>query len=546
VLSSELSFTLDQKRYWTIHRMDNQGQACLVALELLPYCSISYGVTPEHRIAKLTSILDVAKAMAIEHELDPLLRLVVREATKVVDAEGASLFITDHGLGQIRLRVASGMEEVQEIVLPLGVGIAGHVASSGQIINIPDAYADDRFYRDVDRRTGRRTRNLLCVPMRSPRNEVVGVIQALNKRAGAFSDEDEELLLALAGQAAAALTNARLYEEIQRLFDGFVQASVAAIESRDPCTAGHSERVARLCLCLLDALERAGRPPWAGLRFSADQRMELRYAALLHDFGKVGVHERVLLKADKLYPEELERIVARVAYAKKSLEAQSLRRRIDLLLRHAEADALEAEEQRLAAEHAAMDQALELVRACNRPSVLPEGCSERLAGLAHLTCPGPDGVPLPLLTTAEVACLSIPRGSLSPEEIREIRSHVTHTQRFLSLIPWTRGLRRVPAIAAGHHEKLDGSGYPAGLSGEQVGLEARIMAIADIYDALTAADRPYKKAVPHPAALRILREEVRRGQLDPELFRLFEEEEVPAAAFGRDALLHGSKSWPMR
>jgi len=482
----------------------------------------------DRRVEKLSSILEVAKAMIAERDLDALLRIIVDEAAAVVDADRCTLFLVDRDRGVIWSKVAQGMHGGEGIRVPIGTGVAGSVAATGEAINLPDAYADPRFHREVDQATGYRTRAMLCVPMRNTRGEVVGVLQALNKQDGPFTDEDVELLLVLGGQAAGAIENALLHDEIHRLFEGFVKASVVAIESRDPSTAGHSERVAHLTLGLADAVEQGARGPWAGVRFSGDQRMEIRYAALLHDFGKVGVRENVLVKAEKLHPEEQRTLEQRMAYARKSLEAASLERRLDLLVRGAPREALAREEQALAVRLAALDDAWEFILRCNKPTVLPAGGFDRLAEIARITFPGVAGKPEPLLTPHEVRVLSIPKGSLSPEERAEIESHVAHTFRFLSQIPWTRNLRGVPHIAGAHHEKLDGSGYPRGLRPEEIGVESRMMAIADIYDALTASDRPYKKAVPHELALRILGDEVKDGKLDPHLYELFVEAEVAA------------------
>jgi len=414
---------------------------------------------------------------------------------------------------------------------PLGVGIAGTVAQTGNAINLPDAYGDPRFNRAVDLSTGYRTTSLLCVPMFNATGDVVGVIQALNKRGGVFGEDDEELLLALGGQAASAVENALLHEEIQRLFEGFVKASVVAIESRDPTTAGHSERVARLTLGLAAAVEQDDKGAYAGIHFTPEQRMEIRYAALLHDFGKVGVREHVLVKANKFHPHELAMVEARFDYARRSLEAESLKRQRDRIIAgESPGKVLLEEEGVLEARLREIDAALELVRRCNKPTVLPAGISGPLAELARVGFPGPDGTRHTLLSETEVDLLSIPKGSLSPAERLEIQSHVTHTFRFLSQIPWTRNLKRVPEIAAAHHEKLDGTGYPLAIPAESIGIESRMMAIADIFDALTVSDRPYKKAVAPDLALEIIEAEVKEGKLDGDLFRVFHEADVPGRA----------------
>jgi response regulator RpfG family c-di-GMP phosphodiesterase len=285
---------------------------------------------------------------------------------------------------------------------------------------------------------------------------------------------------------------------------------VLAIEQRDPTTAGHSGRVAVLTVGLARAVEAAPPPALAGVTFGAASLQQLRYASLLHDFGKVGVRESVLVKADKLYPHELEAVRARFGLARLSLENERLRARLE---GRAEGDLGERARE--------LEALWEVVVGANRPTVLPADAPARLADAARCTFRRPDGAEQAVLTAEEVSRLSIPKGSLSEEERREIEGHVSHTFAFLSQIPWTRALRRVPEIAYGHHEKLDGKGYPRGL--REIPVESRMMTIADIYDALTASDRPYKKAMPYEKALDILAEEARRGQLDAALLGVFVE-----------------------
>lgn len=469
--------------------------------------------------------------MAAERDLDALLRLIVRESARVADADRCTLFLIDREQGTLYSKIAQGMVEGEAINIPLGVGIAGHVAQTGETVSLADAYDDPRFSPAIDQSTGYRTQSLLCVPVRQPDGATIGVLQVLNKVGGAaFDEEDEELLLALAGQGAAAIANALHREEVETLLEGFVRASVVAIESRDNTTAGHSERVARLTLGLADAMERQTSGPYARTSFDEEQRMELRYAALLHDFGKVGVREEVLIKANKLHPWEFDSLRDRFAYARRSMEVESLRRQRELLLLGLGRDAIRREEERLAAQLEELERAWELVALCNRPTVLPVGGFGGLEGLARIQYLGPDERLHPLLSTDEVELLSIRQGSLSPSERLEIQRHVSHTYRFLSRIPWTRALRRVPEIAYAHHEKLDGSGYPRGLSGSAIPLEAKMMTVADIYDALTVSDRPYKRSVPPELAFSILEDEARQGKIDAELVRIFIEAEVPRRA----------------
>ena len=494
------------------------------------------------RVEKLGGILEVAKALVAERDLDRLLQLIVAAASRVVEADRCSLFLVDHERGELWSKVAQGVG-TKEIRFPMGRGIAGAVAQTNTSVNIPDAYADPRFNKNVDKQTGYRTRSILCVPMRSVEGEVVGVLQALNKLGPPgnkpgypFTAEDEELLSALGGQAAAAVNNALLHQEIEQMMEGFVRASVVAIESRDPTTAGHSGRVARLSVGLGDVLPRAGSTAgrWKGASLSTQERQELRYAALLHDFGKVGVRENVLVKANKLEPLELENLRGRfeTIYTQEALHAE--REKVDALLRHPPDEAkgrIAAIDRRLEARRKELSSMFEFVVSCNRPTVMAEGTFDKLHDIAKASYLGVfGGEKRPFLSENEVIKLSIRKGSLTEEERREIESHVTHTYRFLTQIPWTRTLKRVPDIAYGHHEKLTGKGYPRSLKETEIGLPTRMMTISDIYDALTASDRPYKRAVPKEKAYDILGDEAKRGEVDKDLLKVFIESDVPGKA----------------
>lgn len=473
----------------------------------------------EARIRKLTSLLDVAKAMTRERDLDALLALILGEATKVVEADRCSLWIADAERQELWMKVGQGLNAGQRVRIPMGTGVAGWVGQTGQVINIVNAYADVRFNQQMDKNTGYHTRNILAVPMRYHQDTVTGVLQALNKMGGPhFTAEDEELLLALGANAAAAVQNAMLYEEIDRLFEGFVHASVTAIESRDPTTSGHSERVADLTLGIAEQLVKVDTGPYAHLTFTRDELREIRYAALLHDFGKVGVRENVLVKERKLFDGEMEVIAARFQVLRMQRENTHLRRSLEALRKGLQEPAVEADLHRELEE---LDSFLAFVKSCNEPTMLHQGGFEKLMDIASITYEQAGRGEMPVLTPRELERLSITKGSLDGKERLEIESHVTHTFRFLAQIPWTQGLRRVPEIAHAHHEKLDGTGYPRHLSGEAIGPQARMIAIADIYDALTARDRPYKPAMPHERAIDILAHEAKAGKVDQALFDVF-------------------------
>jgi HD-GYP domain-containing protein (c-di-GMP phosphodiesterase class II) len=497
----------------------------------------------ERRIKKLEAILGVAKAMSTERDLGVLLEEIVEHARSVVEATRASIFLLDKDKNELWSKVAQG---TQEIRFPADKGIAGHVAQTKKPLNIPDAYADPRFNPAVDKSTGFQTRNMLTVPMLSTKEDVVGVLQVLNKNPGdhaagvgkdspgpPFDAEDEEMLLALGGQAASAIENAILYDEINKLFEGFIAASVVAIESRDPTTSGHSGRVATLTCGLADVVDRVETGPFASVAFDYDQMKEIRYASLLHDFGKVGVRENVLVKAEKLYPGEVATLKGRFDFIKRTLEKEALERKIAAyqFANPNETAALLAQiDKELARQLEETDGILHFLLECNIPTVLEKGGFERLNALVAKTFNSFDGSK-PYLTGPELVSLSISKGSLTNEDRLEIESHVTHTYRFLATIPWTSKLRRIPEIAYGHHEKLDGKGYPRSITAPEIPVQTRMMTIGDIYDALTASDRPYKKAMPASKALDILGCEAKEGKVDSGLLTLFIDAKVYERTF---------------
>ena len=304
---------------------------------------------------------------------------------------------------------------------------------------------------------------------------------------------------------------------------------MTAIESRDPTTSGHSERVATLTVGIAEKLDALDSGPFRDVRFTRDQLQEIRYASLLHDFGKVGVREKVLIKGKKLYVGEMLLIRQRFAYIKRTLEAEHLRAKLDAgAVRAARRPSCSprwtAPTRRSRSE---IDELLRMIAAGQRAHH-PRGGELPRAHGPHRAAPSRDleGNRQPFLTPNEVAALSIRQGSLSEKERREIESHVTHTFRFLSEIPWTGEYRRVPEIAYAHHEKLDGTGYPRRLQAAEIPIQSRMMTISDIFDALVAWDRPYKKSVPVERALDILRDEAARGKLDGDLLDLFVEAKI--------------------
>ena len=500
----------------------------------------------------LEKVLEIGRALASEKDVDSLLDLVLTQARRLTGADGSSIYTRDkEGKLYFRLLQNASTQSTSKAQMTLAgdYSIAGYVSRTGETVNVDDAYtipndAPYKFNPAPDRSLKYRTRSMLTLPLTNKANEVVGVLQLINRKSDSetllASEEDFEnkvlpfdeasvaVAEALAGQAGVALENSILYEDIEKLFEGFIRASVQAIEARDPTTAGHSFRVAEFTERLSKATDKSDLHSLRGVQFSKEQLQEIRYAALLHDFGKVGVRENVLVKADKLYPHQLELIEQRFQYARTSLGRHAFREILDLY----EAGEMSTEELQarrrqieamLAEEDTRLQQFYQTVIEANRPSVLHEQASAGLNAIRQYRFPNHEGERQPLLDEFEFTSLSLSKGSLSPEEREQIESHVNHTYEFLSLIPWTRNLAKLPDIAFAHHEKLDGTGYPRQLAGDNIPVQSRIMTIADIYDALTAPDRPYKKAVPTERALDILDEEARAGKIDSNLLRIFVE-----------------------
>jgi HD-GYP domain-containing protein (c-di-GMP phosphodiesterase class II) len=505
------------------------------------------------RSREIGELTRIGVMLGTERDLKTLLDQILEQARRITQSDAGSLYLvetSEHGTKRLRFRLAQNfsMPDVPfvEFTMPLDrSSLAGYAASTGDPLVIDDAYflppdVEYSINRSFDERYGYRTKSMLVIPMTDHKEEIIGVLQLINRKRDLdavlakpedverqvvpFSRRTVELVTALAGQAAVSIENSRLYEDIERLFESFVNAAVLAIEQRDPTTFGHSGRVAHYTVGLAEVVDRAQDGPYRTYKFSREQLREIKYAGLLHDFGKVGVREQVLIKAKKLYPPDLELIRHRHAFMLRSAEREFWRKRAEFLEAQGKkgyeafVGELEAEHQKEIAE---LDRFLQVVIRANEPSILPGEVSADIQNLAARKYAGLNGEAAPLLTPDEVRFLTIRKGSLDEEERLEIESHVTHTFKFLQEIPWTKELQQVPIIAYGHHEKLDGTGYPRKIAGDAIPIQTRMMTISDIYDALTAQDRPYKPAVPAERALDILGKEVQSGQLDQELYRLF-------------------------
>ncbi len=505
---------------------------------------------------QLEAVTKIGIALSSEKDLNALLRTILSTAREFTQADAGSLYLVE-GDERDKLRFVLAQNDSLEVpfverVLEISSKtIVGYAASTQKTINLEDVYhiaegSDFSFSTKFDESVGYRCKSMMVIPMIDHRGRVTGCLQLINRKPDRelvlrspqhaeevvlpFDEDIVRLMESVASQSAVAIDKARLIDDLENTFEGLVHASVLAIESRDPTTSGHSERVAKFSVELAKAVSDVGFGKFKDVSFDAAQLKELRFASLLHDFGKVGVREKVLVKAKKLYPWDLESVKLRFACLVREREAATLR---DLVTRIGQAGQginpapfIEAAEETIRAEATRLKGLLDKVLEANLPKVLEGGQAERLQQLSEMTFTNLDGSIGHLLDDDEVSNLAIPRGSLNREERVEIETHVQHTYRFLTRIPWSEGLHRLPAIAGSHHERLDGSGYPHGLTDEEIPVQSKIMSVADIFDALTAWDRPYKKAVPLEKALAILDSEAERNHIEPQLVALFRERKI--------------------
>lgn len=507
----------------------------------------------------LRELSRVGAALATERDLDTLLGMILTQARRLSNADAGSLYLAEQdeqgNATALRFKLSQNTTlpdlPFSEFTVPIDhASLSGYVAATGERLMIEDVYllpehVTYRQNRSFDEKFGYRTKSMLVLPMHTLRDEVIGVVQLINRKRDAeapltnsalveeqvipFDERSAELVAALAAQAAVAIENSQLYEDIERLFEGFVTAAVTAIESRDPTTSGHSFRVATLTTGLAESVDRHGEGAYRGVTFTKDQIRELRYAGLLHDFGKVGVREQVLVKQKKLYTGDLALVKNRFQLLMQQADLDYERERAEYLVEHGQHDYREAVARLDALRREERDRLrrwLDAIVRANEPTILPEGTFGELEEIHQQTYVDFDGAVRPLLSEDELRFLMINKGNLDLRERREIESHVTHTYRFLEQIPWTRELRGIPQIAFGHHEKLNGKGYPRGVAAPEIPIQTRMMTIADIYDALTATDRPYKRAVTPERALDILQAEAKGGLIDADLLTTFTQAQV--------------------
>jgi HD-GYP domain-containing protein (c-di-GMP phosphodiesterase class II) len=494
------------------------------------------------RRLRTRQLADIGIALSAQRDPATLLETLLTQARELADCDAGSLYLIEesNGIRSLHFKLAqndTAKVPFKEARLPLTTdSLSGYVALTGIELNIADAYQiaagePYAFNRSFDEQVGYRTRSLLVLPMCDHKARVIGVLQFINRRQRSpegidfvpFDEEVTDLLRAVASQAAVAIQKNDLLRQISQLFENFVQASVKAIEQRDPSTSGHSFRVAETTTALLSALPKSGLQRFRDLVVGAEHLTEVRYAALLHDFGKVGVRENVLVKANKLTDERLEVIRYRFELQKERFRRAAVER--ELVALHTEPGNFELKRRRIKQELdrdlSRLDDYFASIALANNPNVLAEGEFGHLQAIRQIEFDEFDGRTGHLITDHDLLALSVRRGSLTPQERREIEAHVSHTRDFLAVLPWPPELSNVPLIAGAHHEKLDGSGYPDGRRGDEIPLASKVMTVCDIFDALTSMDRPYKPAVSVDTAFRILNEEASAGLIDADIVAVF-------------------------
>jgi HD-GYP domain-containing protein (c-di-GMP phosphodiesterase class II) len=514
--------------------------------------------TDSDLLSRLTELNQIGIALSREKDITRLLEAILVAAKKITNADGGTLY-----------RMHNGKELRFEIMLTDSLGIAmggttgrpipyhpvnlykddgapnesmvvAYSVLRDETVNIPDAYTEQGYdfsgTKSFDRKTGYRSQSFLTVPMKNHEDEVIGVVQLINAKdrsTGAivpFSLADQNLAESLASQAAVALTNQLLIKQLEKLFESFINLINAAIDDKSPYTGGHCQRVPMLTMMLAEAADQTGTGPLAGFKMSDKDRYELKIAGMLHDCGKVTTPVHVVDKATKLQTiyDRIGLIDTRFEVLKRDAEIRLLRGKLEVLEPGDKSNWTELEA-RLSAEIKRLDADREFLHLCNIGSerMAPED-QQRVTnigwGYTWRDIEGHQNAAF--LTDDEIKNLTIRSGTLTDEERRIINHHIEVTILMLESLPWPRHLKNVPEYAGGHHERMDGKGYPRRLTRDQMSVQARVMGIADIFEALTAKDRPYKKGKTLTEALTILGKFKLNGHIDPDLFDIFIREQV--------------------
>jgi len=506
---------------------------------------------------RLTELNEIGIALSREKDIDRLLEAILVAAKQITNADGGTLY-RKHGdvlrfeiMRTDSLGIAMGgttgkpipyqaIKLYEDDGRPNNHMVVAYSVLRDQTVNIADAYTEQGFdfsgTKIFDSKTGYRSKSFLTVPMKNHEDEVIGVVQLINAKdrsTGAivpFSQADQNLAESLASQAAVALTNQLLIKQLEKLFESFINLINAAIDDKSPYTGGHCQRVPMLTMMLAEAANEASTGALASFKMTDKDRYELKIAGMLHDCGKVTTPVHVVDKATKLQTiyDRIGLIDTRLEVLKRDAEIRMLKAKLESLERGDQSIWPELEA-RLSAEITQLDADREFLRLCNIGSerMAPED-QQRVTGIGWgyrwRDTEGNDNAPF--LSDDEIKNLTIRSGTLTEEERKVINHHIEVTITMLESLPWPRHLKNVPEYAGGHHERMDGKGYPRGKTRDQMSVQARVMGIADIFEALTAKDRPYKKGKTLTEALTILGKFKLNGHIDPDLFDVFMRERV--------------------
>jgi len=510
-------------------------------------------------LLRLKELNEIGIALSRQRDINSLLETILEAAKRITNADAGTLYLLESEQHRLRfeilrndtLGIAMGGVRGEPITfapVPLSdengranhAMVVSHAALSGETVNISDAYTAQGYdfsgTKKFDASTGYRSQSFLTVPMRNHENQVIGVLQLINARERdsgenvPFSRDDQQLTESLASQAAIALTNRRLIGQMEELFEAFIQMINTAIDDKSPYTGGHCARVPVLTMMLAEAVERTGSGPLRDFAMTDNDRRELRIASLLHDCGKITTPVHVVDKATKLQTifDRIELLDTRFELLKRDAEIELLR----ALARYPEAGREDnAEVAALKAEYDArirqLDSDREFLHHCNiGGEKMSDEARQRVREIAAYSWRDLDGNTGNFLNADELENLTIRAGTLTAAERKIINHHIEVTIKMLEALPWPNNLKNVAEYAGGHHERMDGKGYPRGLTREQMSVQARIMGIADIFEALTAKDRPYKTGKTLSESLSILGKFKLNGHIDPDLFDVFIREKV--------------------
>ena len=498
---------------------------------------------------QIRKMSDIGRALSGVQDLNTLLEMIVDQARNFTNADAGTLYIVEDNTLRFQivqndsLKIRMGGKSGESIPFPpvelKESNVSAFVALKGVSVNIPDVYDTDLFDftgpKKFDQSTGYRSKSMLVVPMRNHENDIIGVLQLLNatnpisNEVIAFSQDYENLSESLASQAAVSITNAKLIANMTELFEAFVKVMATAIDEKSPVTGGHIRRVADLTLTMAEVIHDIDEGHFKDKTFSPDQMYELRIAAYMHDIGKVTSPVEIVEKAKKLQTifDRIQYVRLRMAYISQKIELEGQEAKIKILQNGSSPEKLNSIEKETLEKLMEIEEIQRFINKCNEPGeFLDDEILVRLKEVSEKTYIDDAGEQQPFLTADELVNLSIRRGSITEKERQKMQGHAAVTLKMLKQIPFTKKLKNIPDFAGAHHEFLNGKGYPLGLKGDEISFEGRLMAVTDIAEALTASDRPYKKAMPLETVYRILRSMVEGEELDPNLVELFIEKEV--------------------